>query len=692
MDGNGDGIGDSSYTDIGGDAPADQDSYPLFESPMHNGTRIQIDGRGIASRSWAELKLLKWWVTGSGTKIDPYVIENLNVDAAITFSCIDIIYSSDYFIIRDCILNNTGPDPYSGLFMSWVENGIVSRNKMINSNFGNGIRLQLCKNMTISKNTIKDNANDGIQCDRTNNTLIQENYLENNRVSIYVYQDSHNITVKDNIANLSTLSGMYVQTDSTDNSIEFNEFIYAKGAGNSYGIVISTNTHRNNFSNNIILNNTHGIYMGSNCDNNSFWNNRIENSSTIGVWIKNITTGCENNLFYNNSFYNPGVNAYDNGTVTLWNLGNLGNYWHDYFSAQGGVDIAPEDGIGDTPYNITGTQNSQDLNPVWDDGDDNGPTINITSPGNNTEFTNPPTVQLSFYDYYSVNATWYKYVGFSGNISLIGNFLIINQTIWDLIGEGKTLTIRFFANDSSSHLTYKDLIIRKYDPSVSTNDKDGAPINENVLILIVIGIVCSGAVSAGVLIRKKKASGKQSTLSTRKKTLPPSTIKPKKPITPKADIKGKKPKKSDIAAPSAAALTARELEELKETEEEVGVEKKQYICVVHKGPIDADNVYLCPDCHTLYCTKCARVLKEKEEKCWSCGNEMKISAEEKIDPKTQKRILALEEKRDSLKSTVKMLDENFFSGAISEEEYTKMKDSLTKKVAAIIKELDQLKE
>ncbi len=68
-------------------------------------------------------------------------------------------------------------------------------------------------------------------------------------------------------------------------------------------------------------------------------------------------------------------------------------------------------------------------------------------------------------------------------------------------------------------------------------------------------------------------------------------------------------------------LTPEELEEQRKTESEMGIEKKEFVCVVHKGAIDGP-IYLCPYCHTLYCQKCATALKEKGEMCWSCENEI----------------------------------------------------------------------
>jgi len=63
-------------------------------------------------------------------------------------------------------------------------------------------------------------------------------------------------------------------------------------------------------------------------------------------------------LYYNNFIDNQAGNAYDAG-YNHWDDGSEGNYWDDYT----GVDADPKDGIGDTPYNISGGSN-QDRYPL----------------------------------------------------------------------------------------------------------------------------------------------------------------------------------------------------------------------------------------------------------------------------------------------------------------------------------------
>ena len=56
----------------------------------------------------------------------------------------------------------------------------------------------------------------------------------------------------------------------------------------------------------------------------------------------------------------------------------------------------------------------------------------------------------------------------------------------------------------------------------------------------------------------------------------------------------------------------------KVTEEEVSVSKERKICLVCKGNVERNNIFLCPECSTFYCRKCADVLVTLENACWAC--------------------------------------------------------------------------
>ena len=56
----------------------------------------------------------------------------------------------------------------------------------------------------------------------------------------------------------------------------------------------------------------------------------------------------------------------------------------------------------------------------------------------------------------------------------------------------------------------------------------------------------------------------------------------------------------------------------KVTEEEVSISKEKKICLVCKGKVLRNNIYLCPECSTFYCLKCSEALSNLENACWVC--------------------------------------------------------------------------
>ena len=82
----------------------------------------------------------------------------------------------------------------------------------------------------------------------------------------------------------------------------------------------------------------------------------MKKNEKYGIYINESESN--NNEVYYNSFINNTINAHDEG-LNFWNTSKEGNYWNDCI----GIDLNPQDGIGDTPYDITGGDN-QDKYPL----------------------------------------------------------------------------------------------------------------------------------------------------------------------------------------------------------------------------------------------------------------------------------------------------------------------------------------
>jgi len=164
--------------------------------------------------------------------------------------------------------------------------------------------------------------------------------------------DSHDNIISNNSVNYNILSGINVQWKSSNNYISNNSVNFNKMDGINLGFV----------------------------DDNYIVRNFIRNNVIYGL---DIDSGSDNNTIYENIFINNEQNARDYGTDNQWDNGTIGNYWDDYT----GVD-ANDDGIGDLPYNISGTAGSQDRFPIFqdsdeddDDGGDDGGDDGIPNPG-----------------------------------------------------------------------------------------------------------------------------------------------------------------------------------------------------------------------------------------------------------------------------------------------------------------------
>ncbi len=168
--------------------------------------RIFIDDND-PSRNWSKTALDKAWCTGSGTYLDPYIIENLYINPKGYGGMIFVKNSDNYFIIRNNWFDFSGPGEFDdGVLIQFTENGIVenniftytrmgvniglgSHNNTVDNNvmisdhttagLGRGIQIgSLSNNNTITNNKIR-NYYSGMGISSSNNNLIEGNYLEN---------------------------------------------------------------------------------------------------------------------------------------------------------------------------------------------------------------------------------------------------------------------------------------------------------------------------------------------------------------------------------------------------------------------------------------------------------------------------------------------------------------------------------
>ena len=404
--------------------------------------------------TWSQLEEFAW-CEGNGTKLNPYIIEDLIIDGKGTKNAVFIRESTNYFIIRNCVVKNGAAYPDCGIRLLYVDNGQLINNEVYD-NQGFGIALGGCNNFLIEGNNVS-NSWHGIYSGLSSNITIFNNYaFDNDYAGIALESTTFNIVEGNEIIN-NSMWGVVLGATS---ACEFNEIIQNQIKGNDIGIRFDLDV-----------------------DNNTIINNMISNSTSNGIFIP---INCEDNLIYNNVFLNNTLPLYDVGT-NFWDNGSLGNYYDNYT----GVDLN-DDGIGDTPYLISGGSN-QDNFPIWEDGDDIYPFLAIIIPNDNDDFANnAPDYQITIIE---VNIDQIWYVINDVIVSLLPTELTgtIDQALWNSLPNGNYI-LTFYVNDTAGHLSSKSVIIIK-----NVEETPGIPGYDLTIFLMGLSLI-----SLLILLKKRK--------------------------------------------------------------------------------------------------------------------------------------------------------------------------------------------
>ena len=143
---------------------------------------------------------------------------------------------------------------------------------------------------------------------------------------------------------------------SNNNNIYENDII----CGSYFAIYLLGSSYNNIYSNTITNNDYRGITFDDGSDYNEIYlNDFSENGeSSYCIWFDSSPDPPSNNVIYHNNFYDGigGFEPYSN----FWYNTTLseGNYWWGYTGSD-----STGDGIGETPYDVAGSGNRQDLYP-----------------------------------------------------------------------------------------------------------------------------------------------------------------------------------------------------------------------------------------------------------------------------------------------------------------------------------------
>ena len=244
-----------------------------------------------------------------------------------------------------------------------------------------GILIQISNYVTVSNTFITDCFESGISLNCSCFNTITGNTITNSTIGLSLKRYSENNIITRNTINNHSIYGISLDS-SSENTIEENNLLANQYEGihlinscvttiisntiseSNYGLYLISYYGHNHISGNTILNSHYdGIRISSAiCTDNVITGNTIANSSRMGINL-----GSNGNVIYHNNFINNGINnAYDTYNNTWYNpVLHEGNYWSDFDEPVEGAYDTNNDGIIDSPYNISGrTPPNQDLYPL----------------------------------------------------------------------------------------------------------------------------------------------------------------------------------------------------------------------------------------------------------------------------------------------------------------------------------------
>ena len=324
-----DGIGDTPYTAIGGDAES-LDYFPIWnwQERIYIDDSLTTNTTNTGNWTWA---VSQPWCSGAGTPGSPYLIQNLRINGRNSSDCITIKNSTAHFVIRYSELTNGGSNNNgfydAGLYLYNVTNGNIYGNNC-SSNYWYGIVSDTSADNIFSSNIINSNGDRGIICYNSNSTTISYNNASNNGIyGIYLNGGYHNAITGNEIQHC--LRGIRLFS-SNDALISGNLVNNTNWAGIYLENSNSTTISRNLLSNSIFES---GIYLSESWDNDITENN-VSYTEAIGIYLSNSPF---NTISRNKVFENYDYGIYLESTSPSYSDDNIITYNNIYNNTAGGL-------------------------------------------------------------------------------------------------------------------------------------------------------------------------------------------------------------------------------------------------------------------------------------------------------------------------------------------------------------------
>lgn len=312
------------------------------------GILIDIDGdaTGVGAHNWTWAESQEW-CSGLGTENEPYVIENVTINANTGETAIKIVDSDVFFSINNCTLKGSSAE--RGIRLDNVIHGEIKGCQI--SHFSFGITYNYVNETRMIDNYIHDNSVEGCYIMRSyfnqftlNNITnhlgaglapamyvggtscynnFTKNSMTNNKRGIYIVDQSNSNNFLNNDILENTQTGIEAAL------VDYNVFYDNVITDNSFhGILLNYDSSHNHIESNIFVDNGgSGVSMMNNASDNEIEENQFD-SNGYGVYIYSISTKTEDNVIINNDILNSdshGVYFWGNGKNVSSNMivGNL---------------------------------------------------------------------------------------------------------------------------------------------------------------------------------------------------------------------------------------------------------------------------------------------------------------------------------------------------------------------------------